>query len=62
MKVKEVLKLLSLQGWHIVRTRGSHRQLKNDCHPGTVTVAGRKTKDLHPVIWLRIQQQAGLRK
>jgi predicted RNA binding protein YcfA (HicA-like mRNA interferase family) len=48
VKVREILELLSDDGWEIVATRGSHRQLKHPGKPGRVTVAGRPSKDLHP--------------
>ncbi len=60
MKVRDVLSLLHREGWCICRVRGSHRQLKNDRLPGTVTVAGPLNHDLHPKILGRIRQQAGL--
>ncbi len=41
MKVREILKLLAEDGWKVVRTRGSHRQLKHPMKKGTVTVAGK---------------------
>jgi predicted RNA binding protein YcfA (HicA-like mRNA interferase family) len=34
MKVKEILKLLEEDGWYLVRTKGSHRQLKRRNKPG----------------------------
>jgi predicted RNA binding protein YcfA (HicA-like mRNA interferase family) len=41
MKVRDLLRLLQQDGWHVVRTRGSHRQLKHPWKLGTVTVAGK---------------------
>ena len=40
MKVRNVIKRLKADGWTVVCTRGSHRQLKHPTKPGTVTVAG----------------------
>lgn len=60
MKVKEVLKLLKDDGWDIVRTRGSHRQLKHARKKGTVTVAGKLSKDMPPGTLRSILRQAGL--
>jgi predicted RNA binding protein YcfA (HicA-like mRNA interferase family) len=34
VKVREVLRLLADDGWEIVATRGSHRQLKHPTKPG----------------------------
>lgn len=46
MKVRDVLKKLEENGWSIVRTRGSHRQLKHSTKIGTVTVAGKPNVDV----------------
>ncbi|PSF28547.1 addiction module toxin, HicA family [Aphanothece hegewaldii CCALA 016] len=62
MKVKEVLELLKKRGWYISRTRGSHRQLKNDRMTGTVTLAGAMNSDVRPKTLSRIRQQAHLSK
>jgi predicted RNA binding protein YcfA (HicA-like mRNA interferase family) len=40
VKVRELIRLLEDDGWHLVRTRGSHRQFKHPVKRGTVTVAG----------------------
>lgn len=62
MKVREVLRLLSDDGWEVVTTRGSHRQLKHPSKPGRVTVAGKGSDDLHPKTAATILRQAGLRQ
>lgn len=62
MKVREVLRLLGADGWEVVTTRGSHRQLKHPTKPGRVTVAGKGSDDLHPKTAASILRQAGLRK
>jgi predicted RNA binding protein YcfA (HicA-like mRNA interferase family) len=54
MKVRDVLKLLKDDGWYIVKTRGSHRQLKHATKTGRVTVAGKLTLN-------SILKQAGLK-
>ncbi len=46
MKVRELLKMLSDDGWYVVRTRGSHRQLRHPTKSGTVTVAGKLGVDI----------------
>jgi len=61
VKVREILELLSDDGWEIVATRGSHRQLKHSTKPGRVTVAGKRSDDLHPKTAASILRQAGLR-
>ena len=60
MKIRDVLKLLRDDGWAIVRTRGSHRQLKHTRKPGLVTVAGHPSHDLAPATLKSILRQAGL--
>lgn len=62
MKVREVLRLLAEDGWEVVTTRGSHRQLKHPTKPGRVTVAGKGSDDLHPKTAATILRQAGLRQ
>ena len=62
VKVGEILKLLHDDGWVVVVTRGSHRQLKHLYKPGRVTVAGKPSDDLSPGTRISILQQAGLRQ
>ncbi|MCX6352598.1 MAG: type II toxin-antitoxin system HicA family toxin [Bacteroidetes bacterium] len=45
MKVKEVLKILTNDGWFLVPQRGSHKQYKHPNKNGLVTVAGHKESD-----------------
>ncbi|MAT72090.1 MAG: addiction module toxin, HicA family [Planctomycetaceae bacterium] len=61
MKVREVLKLLADDGWAVVVTRGSHRQLKHPEKSGRVTVAGKPSDDLPPGTLNSILKQAGLK-
>ncbi len=60
MKVRELLKLLKKDGWVIDRMRGSHRQLNHPNKPGTVTVSGHLTDDLHPKTLKSVLRQARL--
>jgi predicted RNA binding protein YcfA (HicA-like mRNA interferase family) len=46
MKVREMLQLLTKDGWYLVATRGSHRQYKHPSKPGRVTIAGKLSDDL----------------
>lgn len=62
MKVREILQVLADDGWQVVATRGSHRQLKHTEKPGRVTVAGRPSDDLHPKTAASILRQAGLKR
>lgn len=60
MKVRELLRLLEGEGWSIVRTRGSHRQLRHPTNPRTVTVSGHPADDIHPKTLKSVLRQAGL--
>jgi predicted RNA binding protein YcfA (HicA-like mRNA interferase family) len=62
MKVSAVLEKLREDGWYVVATRGSHRQLKHPTNPGRVTVAGKPGDDLAPGTLNSIFKQAGWKK
>ena len=62
MKVRDVLRLLHRDGWILVATRGSHRQLKHMAKPGRVTVPGKPGDYLAPGTLNSILKQAGLRR
>ncbi|MDE2723608.1 MAG: type II toxin-antitoxin system HicA family toxin [Gemmatimonadota bacterium] len=61
-KVKDAIRLVQRDGWRLARTRGSHRQYHHPERPGTVTIAGKMSKDLAPGTWNSILKQAGLNK
>jgi len=46
VKARDVIKALEIDGWYLVRTRGSHRQFKHPEKLGIVTVPGKLSKDL----------------
>lgn len=62
MKVGEVLRMLLNDGWVVVATRGSHRQLKHPTKPGRVTLPGRPSDDLAPGTLNSVLKQAGLER
>jgi predicted RNA binding protein YcfA (HicA-like mRNA interferase family) len=62
MKVREILERLHQDGWHLVATRGSHRQFKHPAKAGRVTVAGKPGDDLPPGTLNSILKQAGFKK
>lgn len=62
VKVREVLKLLKKDGWCVVVTVGSHRQLKHPRKRGRVTVSGHESDNIHPKTLKSILTQAGLKK
>ena len=57
---RRLLKLLEKDGWYVVRTRGSHRQLRHATKPGTVTVSGHPSDTVHPKTLKSVLRQAGL--
>lgn len=60
VKVREVIKLLEVDGWRLDRQRGSHRQYRHPTKPGTVTIAGKPGEDLRAGTLASILRQAGL--
>jgi len=62
VKVRDVLKLLRNNGWSLITTVGSHRQLKHPTKSGRVTVSGHPSDDIHPKTLKSILTQAGLKK
>jgi predicted RNA binding protein YcfA (HicA-like mRNA interferase family) len=60
VKVQALLKLLKKDGWVIDRPRGRHRQLVHPTKPGTVTVSGHPSDDVHPKTMKSVPRQAGL--
>ena len=59
-KLREIIKRLQREGWVLDRVRGDHRQFVHPSKPGTVTVAGAPSDDLHPKTLKSILNQAGL--
>lgn len=62
VKVRDLLKVLSDDGWYVVRMGGSHRQLRHPTKPGAVTVAGKPGVDIPKGTLGAILRQAGLKK
>lgn len=58
MKVREVIRRLEADGWELDRQKGSHRQYRHPAKPGTVTVAGHPSADVHPKTLATIFRQA----
>ncbi|MGI8787205.1 MAG: type II toxin-antitoxin system HicA family toxin [Pyrinomonadaceae bacterium] len=61
MKVKELIKLIEKDDWHLVRTKGSHRQFHHPTKSGTVTVAGKESVDIPIGTLNSVLKQAGLK-
>jgi len=60
MKVREIIKLIEVDGWYLARTRGNHRQYKHLTKAGLVTVPGKLSDDLAPGTLNSIFKQAQL--
>ncbi len=62
MKVREITKLIEQDGWHVVRTKGSHRQFKHPDKSGLVTIPGKPGDELAAGTLNSILKQAGLKE
>jgi predicted RNA binding protein YcfA (HicA-like mRNA interferase family) len=62
MKIRDLVRILEADGWFVVRVRGSHRQFHHPTKPGTATVAGAPSAELHPKTLRSILEQAGIGK
>ena len=60
LTVAQVIAMLLSDGWVLARTKGGHRQFKHPVKRGTVTVAGKRSKDVPPGTLKSILRQAGL--
>jgi predicted RNA binding protein YcfA (HicA-like mRNA interferase family) len=60
MKVRDVIKMLEADGWHLVATKGSHRQYKHSSKSGRVTVPGKPSDEMAPGTLNSVKKQAGL--
>ncbi len=45
MKARDVINLIEMDGWNLVRQKGSHKQYKHLIKKGLVTVAAHKLSD-----------------
>lgn len=62
MKVRDVIKLIEGDGWHLVRTKGDHRQYKHPFKTGLVTIAGHLNDDIGKGTLNSILKQASLKE
>ena len=62
MKVRDIIKLLEVDGWYRVDRKGSHRQYKHATKPGRVTIAGHPNDDLAPGTLNSILKQSKLKE
>ncbi len=61
LKVSEILKMLSDDGWYLSDQKGSHRQYKHLSKKGKVTVNGKPSDTLEQFILNNIFKQTGWR-
>ena len=62
MKIRDVVRMIEMDGWYMIQSRGSHRQYKHATKKGRVTIAGHPNDDLGPGTLNSILKQAGLKK
>lgn len=62
LKVREVIKMISDDGWYLVKQVGSHRQYKHPTKSGRVTIAGKMSDDIAPGTLNSILKQADLKR
>lgn len=60
MNSAEVVKLIHVDGWRLIRISGSHHHFRHAVKPGLVTIPHPK-KDLPPGTLNSILRQAGLK-
>lgn len=60
VKVRDVIRRLTADGWIQGSQKGSHRQFEHPTKPGKVTVPGKPSDDLAPKTHRSILRQAGL--
>lgn len=62
MKVGEIIKRITKDGWILARTKGDHRQYKHPAKPGLVTIAGHPSDEIDRGTLNSIMKQAGLKE
>ena len=62
MKIREIIKIIEKDGWHMVVQRGSHKQFKHPVKSGRVTIAGNPGDDIAPGTLNSILKQAVIKK
>jgi predicted RNA binding protein YcfA (HicA-like mRNA interferase family) len=60
MKVREMIRLITSDGWYRIKAKGGHRQFKHPVKSGRVTIAGKMSTVLDPKTEKSILVQAGL--
>ncbi len=62
LKVREVIKMISDDGWYLVKQVGSHGQYKHPTKSGRVTFAVKMSDDIAPGTLNSILKQADLKR
>lgn len=62
MKVSEIIKRITADGWMLARTKGDHRQYKHPSKAGLVTIAGHPSDDIDRGTLNSILKQAGIKE
>ncbi|ATZ61103.2 MAG: type II toxin-antitoxin system HicA family toxin [Methanosarcinales archaeon Met12] len=62
MKVRDAIKLIVSDGWHLIKSKGSHKQFKHPTKKGRVTIAGHPNHDLAAGTLNSILKQAQLKE
>ena len=61
MNVRDDIRLIQLDGWHLAAIRGSHRQYRHPSKRGRITIAGRANEDIGPGALGSVRKQAKLK-
>ncbi|OGP64400.1 MAG: hypothetical protein A2170_03670 [Deltaproteobacteria bacterium RBG_13_53_10] len=62
MKVRDLIRMLEMDGWKQLRMKGSHRQFRHPLKHGTITVAGKRNVDIPAGTLASILKHAGLKE
>ena len=60
-KVKEVIRLLQINGWNLVRTQGDLRIFRKIGETRSIPIAGKDSKDMPEGLYRAILRQAKLK-
>ena len=60
-KVKEIILLLQMNGWHHSRTKGGHRIFTKPGAKRSIPVSGKESQDMPEGVYRRILREAGLK-
>jgi predicted RNA binding protein YcfA (HicA-like mRNA interferase family) len=61
MRIRDVIKLIEADGWHLIAMKGSHRQFKHPTKKGRVTISGNPGDDLAQGTLNSVLKQAQLK-